>query len=259
MAKTGQPSTARVASARRSLAILDVLAEEPSLGTNEIARRLGTSASTTSRQLATLVEAGLVEHVSATGHYRLGIRLVALAAGVLARLDVRAVARPHLEALAAQVGETATLSVPGDPDAITVDVVRSPRYIQDASQLGRPSIAHATAAGKVMLAFDSLRPARELQAYTPRTITDPRELELEIECVRRRGWAEAFEEREIGLNAIAAPIWSSDGALVGIVALQGPIPRFGRAAARAALRVLEERTAVISAELGSQSAGAARR
>lgn len=252
MAKTGQPSTARVASAQRSLAILDVLADEPTLGTNEIARRLGTSASTTSRQLATLVEAGLVEHVQATGRYRLGIRLVALATSVLARLDVRAIAHPHLEALAAELGETATLSVPADPDAITVDVVRSPRYITDSSRLGRPSIAHASAAGKVMLAFDGA-PARELQAYTPRTITDPLELEAEIERVRRRGWAEAFEEREIGLNAIAAPVWSSDGSLAGIIALQGPIPRFGRAAARAALPSLRERAALISAELGSQS------
>jgi DNA-binding IclR family transcriptional regulator len=254
MAKTGQPSAARVASARRSFAILDVLAEEPSLGTNEIARRLGTSASTTSRQLATLVEAGLVEHVPATGRYRLGIRLVALATSVLNRLDVRAIAHPHLEALAAEVGETATLSVPGEPDAITVDVARSPRYIQDSSQLGRPSIAHATAAGKVMLAFDGVRPVRELQGYTPRTITNARELEAEIERVRRRGWADAFEEREIGLNAIASPVWSSEGALAGIIALQGPIPRFGRAAARAALPVLRERAAVISGELGSQSA-----
>lgn len=253
MAKTGQPSTARVASTRRSLAILDVLADEPSLGTNEIARRLGTSASTTSRQLATLVEAGLVEHVPATGRYRLGIRLVALATSVLARLDVRAIAHPHLEALASELGETATLSVPGDPDAITVDVVRSARYIADGSRLGRPSIAHATAAGKVMLAFDGTRPARELQAYTPRTITDPLELEAEIERVRRRGWADAFEEREIGLNAIAAPVWSSDGSLAGIIALQGPIPRFGRAAARAALPSLRERAAAISAELGSQT------
>ncbi|HET7352729.1 MAG TPA: IclR family transcriptional regulator [Gaiellaceae bacterium] len=253
MAKTGQPSTARVASARRSLAILDVLADEPTLGTNEIARRLGTSASTTSRQLATLVEAGLVEHVPATGRYRLGIRLVALATSVLARLDVRAIAHPHLEALAAELGETATLSVPADPDAITVDVVRSPRYITDSSRLGRPSIAHASAAGKVMLAFDGAAPVRELQAYTPRTITDPLELEAEIERVRRRGWAEAFEEREIGLNAIAAPVWSSDGSLAGIIALQGPIPRFGRAAARAALPSLRERAALISAELGSQS------
>jgi DNA-binding IclR family transcriptional regulator len=253
MAKTGQPSTARVASAQRSLAILDVLAEEPSLGTNEIARRLQMSASTTSRQLATLVEAGLVEHVPATGRYRLGIRLVALATSVLSRLDVRTIAHPHLEELAAQLGETATLSVPGDPDAITVDVVRSPRYIQDASQLGRPSIAHATAAGKVMLAFDGVRPRRALPAYTPRTITDPRKLEAEVERVRRRGWADAFEEREPGLNAIAAPVWASDGALAGIIALQGPIPRFGRAPARAALPVLRERAAVISAELGSES------
>jgi IclR family acetate operon transcriptional repressor len=254
MAKTGQPSTARIAAAQRSLAILDVLAEERSLGTNEIARRLGTSASTTSRQLATLVEAGLVEHVPATGRYRLGIRLVALATTVLARLDVRAVAHPHLEALASEVGETATLSVPGDPDAITVDVVRSPRYIQDGSQLGRPSIAHATAAGKVMLAFDGVRPLGALEAYTPRTIIEPVELEAEVERVRRRGWADAFEEREIGLNAIAAPVWSSDAALAGIIALQGPIPRFGRGAARAALPALRERAAAISTELGSQSA-----
>jgi DNA-binding IclR family transcriptional regulator len=253
MAKTGQPSTARVASAQRSLAILDVLAEEPSLGTNEIARRLQVSASTTSRQLATLVEAGLVDHVPVTGRYRLGIRLVALATSVLSRLDVRAIAHPHLEELATQIGETATLSVPGDPDAITVDVVRSPRYIQDGSRLGRPSIAHATAAGKVMLAFDGVRPVPRLEAYTPRTITDPEALRAEIEQVRRRGWADAFEEREIGLNAIAAPVWSSEGSLAGIIALQGPIPRFGRAPARAALPVLRDRAAVISAELGSQS------
>jgi IclR family acetate operon transcriptional repressor len=253
MAKTGQPSAARVASAQRSLAILDVLAGEVSLGTNEIARRLGTSASTTSRQLATLVEAGLVEHVPATGRYRLGIRLVALATSVLARLDVRSIAHPHLEALAADLGETATLSVPADPDAITVDVVRSPRYIADGSRLGRPSIAHATAAGKVMLAFDGAPAARELQAYTPRTITDPAELETEVELVRKRGWADAFEERELGLNAIAAPVWSSDGALAGIIALQGPIPRFGKAAARAALPSLREHAAAISSELGSQS------
>jgi DNA-binding IclR family transcriptional regulator len=253
MAKTGQPSTARVASAQRSLAILDVLADEPVLGTNEIARRLGTSASTTSRQLATLVAAGLVEHVPATGQYRLGIRIVALATSVLARLDVRAIAHPHLETLAAELGETATLSVPADPDAITVDVVRSPRYIADGSRLGRPSIAHASAAGKVMLAFDGTQPARELQAYTARTITDPEELEAEIERVRKRGWADAFEEREIGLNAIAAPVWSSDGALAGIIALQGPIPRFGKAAARAALPLLRERADAISTELGSES------
>jgi DNA-binding IclR family transcriptional regulator len=253
MAKTGQASRARVASAQRSLAVLDVLAEEPSLGTNEIARRTGMAASTVSRQLGTLVEAGLVDRVAATGHYRLGLRLVELATTVLARLDVRTVAHPHLEALVAEAGETATLSVPGEPDAVTVDVVRSPQYVQGTSQLGRPSVAHATAAGKVMLAFTGRLPEPPLVAYTDRTITRLDELEIELERVRKRGWSDAYEEREQGLNAIAAPVWANGGALAGIVALQGPIPRFGRAPARTALPFLLERAAAISTELGSQS------
>jgi len=253
MARTGQPSRERVAAAQRSLAILDVLASEHTLGTNEIARRTGATPSTVSRQLGTLVEAGLVERVASNGQYRLGIRLVTLANAVLARLDVRAVARPHLEALVDEVGETATLSVAADPDAITVDVVRAAHYVQGSSRLGRPSIAHATAAGKVMLAFTGRRPGAPLTAYTERTIVDPGRLADELDRVRRRGYAEAYEERERGLNAIAAPVWSSDRELAGIVALQGPMPRFGRAAARAALPALQARTASISAELGSES------
>ena len=72
----------------------------------------------------------------------------------------------------------------------------------------------------------------------------------ELERIRAHGWADAFEEREPGLNAIAAPVWSAQAALAGIVALQGPIPRFGRAAARKALPLLLERTQAISRELG---------
>jgi DNA-binding IclR family transcriptional regulator len=60
-------------------------------------------------------------------------------------------------------------------------------------------------------------------------------------------------ERARAIDWIAAPVWSSDGSLAGIIALQGPIPRFGRAAARAALPALRQRAAVISAELGAQS------
>ena len=253
MARTGQPSRERVASAGRSLAILDVLATGGALGTNEIARRAGTTASTVSRQLGTLVEARLVERVPETGHYRLGIRLVELATTVLARLDVRAVARPYLEELAAAVDETATLSVPGIPDAITVDFVPTQRYVQGMARLGRPSIAHATAAGKVMLAFTDRRPPAPLVAYTERTITDPEVLETELARVLRRGWADAYEEREPELNAIAAPVRSSAGELAGIVALQGPIPRFGRGPARRALAFLLEQAEKISAELGGRT------
>ena len=255
MPRTGQPSRERVGSSRRALAILDLLAAEGPLGTNEIARRLHTTASTVSRQLGTLVEAGYAEHEPETGRYRPGIRLVHIANLVLMRLDVRSVARPHLEALVDETGETATLSVPGDPDAVTIDVVAGRHQVQGVTQLGRPSVAHATAAGKVALAFTGRRARGPLRAYTERTIVEAAALDAELDRVRRRGFAEAYEEREPGLNAVAAPVFGSDGSLAGIVALQGPLPRFGRAPARKALPLLLARAASVSRALGATTAG----
>jgi DNA-binding IclR family transcriptional regulator len=249
VARTGQASGGILTSSLRSLAILDLLADAGALGTNEIARRLGATPSTVSRHLGTLVAARLVEY-DESGRYRLGVHLVHLGNAVLARLDVRRSAHPHLEALVAELGETVTLSVPSEPDAITIDVVAAPHAVQGVSHLGRPSVAHATAAGKVMLAFTSRRPAPPLARYGARTITDPDELDRELERVRTRGWADAYEEREPGLNAIAAPVRASRGELAAVVAVQGPIPRFGRAAARAALPTLLEHAAEISRELG---------
>jgi DNA-binding IclR family transcriptional regulator len=231
--------------------VLDILADGGELGTNEIARRTGMTPSTVSRQLGTLAASGLVERVPASGRYKLGIRLVQLANTVLARLDVREVARPHLVALVEATGETATLSVPGDDDAVTVDFVLGSHQIQPVSRLGRPSIAHATSAGKVMLAFgDRELPDGALRAYTARTITDPRLLAREIEVVRERGYAQAIGEREPGLTAIAAPVRAARGELEAIVALQGPSNRFDDTAVEAALPLLLDHVATTSRALG---------
>jgi len=251
MSRTRQPSTRRIGAAERAIALLDTLAEAGELGTNEIARRTGMTPSTVSRQLGTLAASGLVERVAANGRYRLGLRIVHLANALLARLDVREVARPHLAALVEATGETATLSVPGDEDAITVDFVPGSHYVQPVSKLGRPSVGHATSAGKVMLAFSGRElPDEPLRAYTPRTITDRQALAREIAQVRDRGWARAVGEREPDLTALAAPIRSSRGELEAVVALQGPSSRFDDAAVDAAIPLLVERADAISRELG---------
>jgi IclR family acetate operon transcriptional repressor len=256
MSRTRQPSTRRIGAAERAIAVLDTLAAEGELGTNEIARRTGMTPSTVSRQLGTLAASGLAERVPATGRYRLGLRIVHLANALLARLDVREVARPHLVALVEATGETATLSVPGDEDAITVDFVPGRHQVQPVSRLGRPSIAHATSAGKVMLAFSGRAlPDGPLRAYTPKTITDPRELATEIAAVRERGYAQAVGEREPDLTAIAAPIRSARGELEAVVALQGPSSRFDAAAIEQALPVLLERAEAISRQLGWRPEG----
>jgi DNA-binding IclR family transcriptional regulator len=251
VARSRQPSSGRIEASNRAVAILDALADAGEVGTNELARRTGLPASTVSRQLGTLASNGLVEQDAESGRYRLGIHVVRLANAVLARLDVRRVARPHLEELVRVTGETATLHVPGEEDAVTVDFVPSAHFIQHVTQLGRPSIAHATSAGKVMLAFtDRPLPRPPLRAYTPHTITSGKELAAEITRVRARGYADAFEEREPGLAAVAAPVWSSTGVLAAIVALQGPTARFGRAEVDAAIAPLLERTRAISLGLG---------
>jgi len=254
MARTGHPATRQVASVTRALAVLDALAEGGGeLGTNDIARRTRINASTVSRLLATLADAGFVEHVLSTGRYRLGLRLLQLGNAVLARLDLRGLARGELEALVAATGETATLSAPGEGVAITIDFVPGPSSVQGIAQIGRPSVAHATATGKVMLAFTEAElPDAPLEAYTASTIVDRTELRAVLERARERGWAESLGEREDDLNAIAAPVRDDRGGLAAIVGLQGPAFRFDAAAMQAALVPLRARADAVSVQLGWQ-------
>ncbi len=255
MARTGQPATRQVAAVQRAVAILGELADaRTELGTNEIARRTGINVSTISRILATLVSGGLVEHVAATGRYRLGLGVVRLASAVHERLDIRLLARPQLAELASLTRETATLSVPGEHEATTLDFAQSPLSVRSVAEVGRTSVAHATAVGKVFLAHGGTPPTGTLAtsgltAYTERTIVDPAVLEVEVARARDRGWAEAIGEREDDLNAIAAPVLSPAGTLVAIIGVQGPAVRFGPRAMRSAAELLLERTALISATL----------
>jgi len=214
-----------VGSVARAIALLDAVAEsEGGARVNELARRIGVNPSTASRLLSTLEAGGLVERTP-EGPYRLGLKLVALSDHVLGQLDVRDRARPWLIWLVEETGETATLSVPGGGEAITVDFVPSPSSVVSLARLGRPSVAHATAAGKAMLAFGPPAPSRELTRFTERTITDPDALAEELERVRGAGVAEAVGEREPDLNALAAPVLGRGGELAAILGLQGPAAR----------------------------------
>ncbi len=216
-----------VASVARALALLDELSDsEAGLGVNELARRIGVNASTASRLLATLESAGIVQR-DGQGPYRLGLALLTLADRVHERLDVGVLARPVLVELMERTGETATLSLPGEREAITVDSVPSRSSVVSMARLGRPSVSHATAVGKVMLAFGPgpLPRERDLVALTDRTITDRPSLEAAVAVVRDRGYATVFGEREPDVNAIAAPIWGRSGELAAILGIQGPATR----------------------------------
>lgn len=243
-----RPAGRRVTAVQRAVAVVDELAAaQADLGTNELARRTGINASSVSRLLATLTEAGLVEHLPETGRYRLGLRLLELGNAALERLDIRVIARSELQSLVDATGETATLSAPGQAESITIDIVQSTAAVQSVARLGRPGVGHATATGKIVLAFGGAPlPGGRLTRYTERTIADRASLGRELAAIRSQGWAEALGERELELNGVAAPILDRRGALVSVLGVQGPASRFDRTAMRAALGPLLASTAAIS-------------
>lgn len=236
----------------RALRVLDAFADAGGdAGTNELARATGINPSTVSRILATLVASGYVQHEPGTGRYRIGPQVLRLSSHALGGLDLRAAARPHLDALAEGTGETATLSVPGEPDAVTIDFVLSRASVASVARVGRPSIAHATATGKVMLAFAGHGiPPVPLHRFTDRTITDPARLADEVAAVRRDGHAHASGEREPDLNAVAVPVFGEPGRLIAILGVQGPQSRFRVRAQDAAVPLLGSHALALSAELG---------
>lgn len=250
MARTGKPAERRIESVERAASVLSTLAEARSeLGTNEIARRIEASMSTVSRVLSTLDSVGLVVHSPDTGRYRLGVRLLQLANAARESLDIRSLARPHVERINQLTGETATLSIPGDQEAITVDFVQSELSVRSVAAVGRPSAAHATAVGKVFLAHGGELPRQPLHQYTSWTTTEPEAVRADADLARRRGWAASVQEREDDLNAVAVPVGRVGGPLVAIIGVQGPAGRFTGSAMHAATQTLLDQAAQLSVSL----------
>jgi IclR family acetate operon transcriptional repressor len=246
MARTGRPADRQVESVQKAIAVLDVLAAAgEELGTNEIARRTGINASTVSRLLATLVAPGLVQYHQVSGRYGLGIRILQLAGAARETLDIRRIARPSLEDLAAVSGETATLSVPGEHDVMTLDFVQSPQSVRSVAEIGRNSVRHATAVGKVFLAHGGRAPD-ELTRFTEHTITDRAVLEREIATIRERGWGLSRAEREPDLVGVAVPVLDGDGDLVAILGLQGPLVRLDEQRAEVLAGALREHARTVA-------------
>jgi DNA-binding IclR family transcriptional regulator len=119
--------------------------------------------------------------------------------------------------------------------------------------LARPNLPHATAAGKVLLAFGGVAFPRRRDALTGRTITDAKRLRADVARVRERGWAEAVGEREPDLSALAAPVVDRHGGLAAILGLQGPAARLTTQRRKEILPALLDACDALSARLGAAS------
>ena len=211
----------------KALDVLFYLHEAPEpQGVTAIGRALGMPKSSTHRLLSALGKRGLVEQ-DARGRYHVGIGLVALGLGALEREPVAVAARPVLEARALEVGETFFLVVARAGRLLVLDKAEGSGFLRAAPRLGSTVPVHATAVGKLYLAFapELLRkPENTLERFTDNTTTDQAELAASVEAARRDGWASNLEEWIPGLSVLAAPIRPA-GRMVGTVALAAAAPR----------------------------------
>lgn len=201
-------------------------AETAPSGVSAIGRALGLSKSSAHRLLTALAARGLVER-DAQGRYRPGIGLVALGLGALEREPVVAAARPVLEAEAAALGETVFLVAARAGSLVVLDKAEGTGFLRAAPRIGSSVPVHATAAGKLYLAFGAEQvqlPESGLERFTARTAGDALTLRAEVELVRGRGYAENREEWIPGLAVLAAPVLVR-GRMEGVIAVAATSPR----------------------------------
>ena len=244
-----------VRSVERAVAILDLLAQGGWRTGAEVARELRVHRSTALRLLGTLEKHALVERDLRTARYRLGRRLPQLASVVTGEFDLRYIANPVCEHLAAQTGETATFELLIGDDIVPIEQVTASTSLVSINWLGRRYPVHCTASGKVFLAFapEAVRErllAQPLERLTPHTITDRSALEAELEEARQSGVAHTHEELEVGVDAIAAPVHGPDGEVVAAVDVSGPSHRLQAGARPELERLTREAAADLSRRLG---------
>ena len=256
MPPTGRPAERRLAAVERALRVLDAFLQvRGDAGTTELGAHTGINASTVSRTLSTLVDAGYVEQWPTRA--ATGSAPTCWPCPTTCCPARPACLRPvHLESLEATLGETTTLSIPSEPDAITVDFVPSRASVSSVARIGRASVAHATATGKVMLAFARRRGARR----PARAVHRAHHRRIRRRCgARSRRCATGAGrggcgEREEHLNAIAAPVFGARGELAAILGVQGPDTPLRHGGGGGGAQVLVTSAVALSRELGYHAA-----
>jgi DNA-binding IclR family transcriptional regulator len=227
------------------------------VGVTEAAELMGRPKSSVSRLLRAMEAEGFLHRDEESGRFRLSLGLAALGELARASTSMQRLARPVLEELVQSTGETSNLVVLDGSQAVNVEVVRSSRAVQHVGVLGRRLPLHATAAGKVLLAWASPELQRRVLAgplprFASATLTDPEALARELDCVRHRGYATASQELEEGLAAVSAPVRDHRGGVVAALTTSAPRSRVEGEIPDSLAVPVTEAAAVLSAALGFQ-------
>lgn len=230
MVKTNAGSVRKtIKSTETAFAIIEFLADNAGGGVTEIADDLNISKSTVHNHLKTLEKNEYV--VKEDGRYVLGYRFVTLGGKARQRAKLHDVAKPEINWLVEETGESACVAAEEYGHLIYLYQARGERAVTTDSHTGTRVLPHCTALGQAMLAHypeeqvDAIIEQHGLPERTPNTLTSREALFEEFEQIRERGYAFDDEERIEGLRCVAAPIMDQDE-VCGALSVSGPVKRF---------------------------------
>jgi DNA-binding IclR family transcriptional regulator len=239
-----------------SLRLLEFLARSAQpMGLSELARQFEASKATLYRHLQALVRHGFVRQEPATLRYTAGIKLFLLGEQLRERFDVLAVARGEMVRLRDETGHAVTLTALVDEEVVVLELIQGQSVVNFGTQPGTVLPLHASAHGKVALAFgpeDLLRRclSRPLKAWTPQTVCTRTALERAVAQVRSRGWATSPNQVLPGINGLAAPVLNHAGGYAGAVAVAGTVQSVPGSPPAELIKAVTRAAAQISRALG---------
>jgi len=244
-----------VSAASRTLAVLEQLSCQRSIGLEELARRVKLAKPTVYRFLLTLQGLGYARRTEVDG-WAITLKLFSVGSRALDHLDLYSAARPVAEELAEELGETVHMGVLEERSAVYVLKIESRYTIRMYSRVGRRIPLYCTAIGKVLLAYsseserESLLKGIQILAFTRKTITSRTALYSELERIRSQGFAFDDEEHEDGVKCLGAPILDRSGTIVATLSVSWPSFRYQRGEESEKIDRVREAAAKISALLG---------
>jgi DNA-binding IclR family transcriptional regulator len=254
------PSPYFLEGADRVLRLLDAFtAEAPELRLTDLGERLGIPKSQALRIASTLEHGNYLIRDPETKRYRLGMRLFSLGMLVERTLDLKRIAQPTMDELAAATEETVGLFVIDRDGPICVDVRESPKGLRVFAQVGRRMPWNAGASGKLALAFlpeferESILDAGDFHRFTDRTVVDPDRLREETARIKAQGYHVGVGDLSENAIGIAAPIYSHSGRLAGTLSLSAPYDRAPEAVQPKLIDLVSAAAAAVSRQLGFDS------
>ena len=237
----------------RAARVLTALQGARHLGISELATTLELSPSTVHGIVKSLQQHGLVAKEPNGTRYMLGPALLKLSNVYLDTLDVRARGMRWTSELARRTGLSTRLGAQLFHEVLVIHHNRRPDGSQQMLETGLTMPMHASAMGKVLLAYhphlaDEVL-VGPLTSLTGDTVTDAAKLELQLVQVAERGLATEEDEAVLGESSVAAPIADRSGAVVAAIAVVVPTSEWPPEAG--VLNDLREAARNISRELGA--------